>query len=59
MWVIYCIEFQYWFIQIDDSVRVLAAFPHGSVRVDDGNMTHFVADKIESAIKAASPKDGN
>lgn len=36
----------------------LASFPHGSIRVDDGNMTHFVADNLEYKIKTSSPKDG-
>ncbi|XP_031626885.1 BLOC-1-related complex subunit 6 [Contarinia nasturtii] len=35
-----------------------SSFPHGSLRVDDGNMTHFVADNLEYKIKTASPKDG-
>lgn len=35
---------------------VLAAFPHGSVSIDDDtNMTHFVADNLEYRIKIASP----
>lgn len=33
-----------------------AAFPHGTVRVDDSNMTHFVADNLEFKIRTASPK---
>lgn len=34
----------------------LAAFPHGSVSIDDDtNMTHFVADNLEYKIKIASP----
>lgn len=40
------------------SIHTSASFPHGSLRVDDGNMTHFVADNLEYKIKAASPKDG-
>lgn len=39
-------------------VCVSASFPHGSLRVDECNMTHFVADNIEFKIKASSPKDG-
>lgn len=32
-----------------------SSFPRGSVSVDDGNMTHFVADNLEYKIKIASP----
>lgn len=33
----------------------LDSFPHGSVSIDDTNMTHFVADDLEFQIKIASP----
>lgn len=39
-------------------LQLSASFPHGSVRVDESNMTHFVADNLEYKIKTASPKDG-
>lgn len=32
-----------------------AGFPRGSVRVDDSNMTHFVADDLVNKIRIASP----
>lgn len=34
-----------------------ASFPHGSVRVDESNMTHFVADNLELKIKSASSNE--
>lgn len=36
-------------------ISILASFPHGSVRVDESNITHFVADDLEYKIKIASP----
>lgn len=34
-----------------------SSFPHGSVRVDESKMTHFVADNLELKIKSASSND--
>lgn len=36
-----------------------ASFPNGSVSIDDGNMTHFVAEDLEYKIKIASPVSTN
>lgn len=39
------------------SIGLSASFPHGSVRVDESNITHFVADDLEYKIKIASPTE--